>query len=230
MWVLPALTHDHVRARGVANLMSFPLEDPMLHCAQASPVIANGLRICQYLFHMQCFYVWILQWHRQTFVPSLQQRVADRIYTKSIHKKTQEPRFVTNAALQHRGITFCDVMYSVTCLGGFWGARIGQTWPSTCSRWGLLQRTESTRVHTVSVCISKYIYLDMLTEMVWNRVLAILSSNPCMEHVLGCVFPIHGHANSSRQLVCFYTQAPVLLFYNLNNFFFWILWSRKDFL
>ena len=43
VWVLPIVTHDHVRARGVATLVFFSLEDPALFLASASRVIANGL-------------------------------------------------------------------------------------------------------------------------------------------------------------------------------------------
>ena len=41
---LLVLTHDRVRARGVADLVFFSVEDPALHRVHASRVFTNGLR------------------------------------------------------------------------------------------------------------------------------------------------------------------------------------------
>ena len=44
VWVLPAFTHDRVRARGVAGIVFFSLDDPALQRDQASRVVDNGFR------------------------------------------------------------------------------------------------------------------------------------------------------------------------------------------
>ena len=42
------------------------------------------------------------------------------------------------------------------------------------------------------------IYLDLLNDTVWTRLLAVLGSNPHLEQMLGRVCPICGHAKQPR--------------------------------
>ena len=53
MCVFLATLHDRVTARGVANLVFFPVEDPELHHVHASRVFVDGLCFARIRFETQ---------------------------------------------------------------------------------------------------------------------------------------------------------------------------------
>ena len=101
--------HDHVRARGVADLVFFSLEYPALYCDPASQVFADGLRFARKRFatHMlmhECLYATEKRSYRASSSVSVTQSP-----TQSLLKKTQGPRLMTYAALNCFIMTFYDV-------------------------------------------------------------------------------------------------------------------------
>ena len=76
----------------------------------------------------------LISWrNRDVIVPSVQKRFADKIPTKSLLKKTHEPRPVTHAALNCFIMNVNDVYILWGCFGGIVHPRVTQTRPMDVS-------------------------------------------------------------------------------------------------
>ena len=101
--------YDHVRARGVADLVFFSLEYPALYCDPASQVFADGL-----LFTRKRFAAHMLMHKCLTATEKRSYRASSSVSvthspTQSLFMKTQSPRLMMYAALNRFIITCYDV-------------------------------------------------------------------------------------------------------------------------
>ena len=158
---MPAFTHDRVRARGVADLVFFPLEDHALHSDPASRVLANGLHFSRIPYVTD-----MLMHNRVDATETSSYRTFSSVsLTPSPHnpywkKKKQEPRLSTYAALKCFIMNWYDVYNPSACLFIIVHPRVTQTRSMDVSTMSIVE--ENSRKTSVHLKFSISNFLNVL--------------------------------------------------------------------